>query len=78
MPTKASTSAPFRPRPYAHILCLLPLQANHAIMHNGISEQELTADLLTVIASFSGRLYGMGSRKQKELVQCVQAVITSP
>ena len=22
-------------------LCLLPLQANHAIMHNGISEQEV-------------------------------------
>jgi putative resolvase len=41
-------------------------------------EQELTADLLTLIASFSGRLYGMRSHKQKELVKCVQAVITSP
>ena len=41
-------------------------------------EQELTADLLTVIASFSGRLYGRGSHKQKELVKCAQAVITSP
>jgi putative resolvase len=41
-------------------------------------EQELTADLLTVIASFSGRLYGMRSHKQKELVKCAQAVITSP
>jgi len=40
-------------------------------------EQELTADLLTLIASFSGRLYGMRSHKQKELVKCAQAAITS-
>jgi putative resolvase len=41
-------------------------------------EQELTADLLTVMASFSGRMSGMGSHKQKELVTCAQALITSP
>lgn len=41
-------------------------------------EQELTADLLALVASFSGRLYGMRSHKQKELVKCAQAVITSP
>lgn len=41
-------------------------------------EQELMEDLLTVIASFSGRLYGMRSHKQKELIKCAQAVITSP
>jgi putative resolvase len=41
-------------------------------------EQELTADLLALIASFSGRLYGMRSHKQKELLKCAQAVITSP
>jgi putative resolvase len=41
-------------------------------------EQELTADLLALIASFSGRLYGMRSHKQKKLLQCAQAVITSP
>ncbi len=41
-------------------------------------EQELTDDLLALIASFSGRLYGMGSQKQKELLQCAQAVLTSP
>lgn len=40
-------------------------------------EQELTADLLALIASFSGRLYGMRSHKQKELVKCAQAIITS-
>jgi excisionase family DNA binding protein len=41
-------------------------------------EQELTQDLLTLIASFSGRLYGMRSHKQKELFQCAEAVITNP
>jgi putative resolvase len=41
-------------------------------------EQELTDDLLALIASFSGRLYGMRSHKQKELLKCAQAVITSP
>jgi len=41
------------------------------------SEQELTADLLSLIASFSGRLYGMRSAKQKELVRCAQAVLTN-
>ena len=41
-------------------------------------EHELTDDLLALIASFSGRLYGMRSHKQKELLQCAQAVLTSP
>ena len=41
-------------------------------------EQELTDDLLALIASFSGRLYGMRSPKQKELLQCAQAVLTNP
>jgi excisionase family DNA binding protein len=41
-------------------------------------EQELTQDLLTLIASFSGRLYGMRSQKQKELLQCAEAVINNP
>ncbi len=41
-------------------------------------EQELTDDLLALIASFSGRLYGMRSHKQKELLQCAQAVISNP
>ena len=40
-------------------------------------EQELTADLLALMVSFSGRLYGMRSHKQKELVKCAQAAITS-
>ena len=41
-------------------------------------EQELTDDLLTLIASFSGRLYGMRSHQQKELLKCAQAVINNP
>ena len=41
-------------------------------------EQELSDDLLTLIASFSGRLYGMRSHKQQELLTCAQAVINTP
>lgn len=42
------------------------------------AEQELTDDLLALIASFSGRLYGMRSHKQKELLKCAQAVLSNP
>ncbi len=42
------------------------------------AEQELTDDMLALLASFSGRLYGMRSYKQKELLQCAQAVINNP
>ncbi len=38
-------------------------------------EQELTDDLLALIASFSGRLYGMRSHKQQALVACAKQVI---
>ena len=41
-------------------------------------EQDLTDDLLALIASFSGRLYGMRSHKQKELLKCAQTVINNP
>ncbi|GAC1364081.1 MAG: IS607-like element ISTko2 family transposase [Ktedonobacteraceae bacterium] len=41
-------------------------------------EQELTEEMLALLASFSGRLYGMRSHKQKELLQCAQAVINNP
>ncbi len=41
-------------------------------------EQELTADLLALIASFSGRLYGMRSHKQKELLECAEQVLHNP
>ncbi len=38
-------------------------------------EQELTHDLLALIASFSGRLYGMRSHTQLALVSCAKQVI---
>lgn len=38
-------------------------------------EQELTRDLLALIASFSGRLYGMRSHKQQALVACAKQVL---
>lgn len=41
-------------------------------------EQELTEDLLTIITSFAGRLYGMRSRKQRALVQCAKQVLADP
>ena len=42
------------------------------------AEQELSDDLLAIIASISSRLYGMRSHKQKELVQCAEAILHSP
>jgi len=42
------------------------------------AEQELVDDMLALLASFSGRLYGMRSHKQKELLKCAQAVINNP
>ena len=42
------------------------------------AEQELTDDMLALLASFSGRLYGMRSHKQKELLKCAQTVINNP
>lgn len=41
-------------------------------------EQELTHDLLALIASFSGRLYGLRSHKQQALVNCARQVIAEP
>jgi len=41
-------------------------------------KQELTEDLLSIIASFAGKLYGMRSQKQKELLECAENVLRSP
>jgi len=41
-------------------------------------EQELTEDLLSIIASFAGKLYGMRSHKQKELLECAENVLHNP
>jgi len=40
--------------------------------------QELTEDLFSIIASFAGKLYGMRSHKQKELLECAQNVLHNP
>jgi putative resolvase len=39
--------------------------------------QELTEDLLSLIASFAGKLYGKRSQKQKELLECAETVLHS-
>jgi putative resolvase len=38
-------------------------------------EQEFTEDLLAIIASFAGRLYGLRSRKKAALVACAKQVL---
>jgi putative resolvase len=40
-------------------------------------EQELTHDLLALIASFSGRMSGMRSHKQQALVACAEQVMAA-
>src|SRR5205809_767463 len=70
---------PLRTRIFGNVVSLLWREAD--CLEPGeekTPEQELTDDLLALIASFSGRLYGMRSHKQKELLQCAQAVLTSP
>ena len=42
------------------------------------AEQELTEDLLSILASFAGKLYDRCSQKQKELLECAQNVLRSP
>jgi putative resolvase len=41
-------------------------------------EAELIREMLSLIASFSGRLYGRRSHKQKELLKCTKEGLTSP
>jgi putative resolvase len=43
-----------------------------------MAEQELTEDLLSLIASCAGKVYGMRSQKQKELLECAHNVLHSP
>jgi putative resolvase len=38
-------------------------------------EEELTQDLLAIIASLAGRLYGLRSRRQKALLDCAKQVL---
>jgi putative resolvase len=41
-------------------------------------EKELAEDLLAILASFAGKLYGRRSHKQRELVQCAEHVLSNP
>jgi putative resolvase len=41
-------------------------------------DQELREDLLSILASFAGKLYGMRSQKQKALLKCAENVLHSP
>jgi putative resolvase len=41
-------------------------------------EADLTRDMLSLISSFAGRLYGTRSHKQKELLKCAKEVLTNP
>jgi putative resolvase len=41
-------------------------------------EQELTEDLLAIIASLAGRLYGLRSRKKAALMECAKQVFAEP
>jgi putative resolvase len=70
--TPAKEDASRRPSDFGVILTVLEPGEEKA------PAQELTDDLLSLIASFSQRLYGMRSHKQKEFLQCAQAVITNP
>jgi putative resolvase len=38
-------------------------------------EQELVEDMIKLVSSFSGRLYGMRSKKRKEVVESVKQVV---
>src|SRR5260221_12900657 len=38
-------------------------------------EEELTQDLVAIIASLAGRLYGVRSRKQQQLLACAERVL---
>ena len=40
-------------------------------------EEELTQDLLALIASFAGRLYGLRSRRQKALLDCAKQILAA-
>jgi len=41
-------------------------------------QDELVKDLITIITSLAGRLYGLRSHKMKRLIQTVKEVVQSP
>lgn len=43
---------------------------------NRDSRQELVEDLVSLVSSFAGRLYGMRSKKREEVVSCVRKAVS--
>ena len=42
------------------------------------SQEELVEDLISLVSSFAGKLYGLSSHKQKEVVEGVRKLLTQP
>jgi len=40
------------------------------------SRQELVEDLISLVSSFAGRLYGMRSKKREEVISCVRKAVS--
>lgn len=40
------------------------------------AQQELVEDLISLVSSFAGRLYGMRSKKREEVVSCVRKAVS--
>jgi len=44
---------------------------------SGTPEEELAKDMISIITSFSARLYGLRSHKTKKIIECTQSVMKS-
>ena len=44
---------------------------------SGTPEEELAKDMISIITSFSARLYGLRSHKTKKIIECAQSVMKS-
>ena len=59
------------------LTCSVRLTVVQAAAEETSPAQELRADLLTLVASLSGRLYGRRSQEQREIVACVKTTVKS-
>jgi len=58
------------------LMCSVRLTVLHQA-ENVEAEQELVDDLIALVASFAGRLYGRRSQESRELVACVKTKVKS-
>jgi len=58
------------------LMCSVRLTVLHQA-ENVEAEQELVDDLIALVASFAGRLYGQRSQESRELVACVKTKVKS-